>query len=86
MYGPNRGYLQLISIIDPCEKFDGVRRDQGNKKDVCCAKTCGTCGGADCSQLPGGEYNCCVGKIRQSGKICGGVQKAPCQLKGKTSF
>ena len=47
--------------------------------DVCCAESCGACGGTGCSSLPGGSSSCCTGTIQSSGNWCNltGVS-APC--------
>lgn len=44
---------------------------------VCCHKMCGTCGGANCNQRPGGGDMCCYGKIMASGRTCD-KDLAPC--------
>ncbi|MBN2802347.1 MAG: hypothetical protein JXR91_04560 [Deltaproteobacteria bacterium] len=44
---------------------------------VCCALSCGTCGGAGCAQLPGGAENCCAGTIIDNGILCDN-SNAPC--------
>lgn len=40
--------------------------------NVCCAVSCGTCGGAGCSGRPGGTANCCASAIQASGVSCSG--------------
>lgn len=47
--------------------------DQG----VCCASSCGICGGSGCGSRPGGSTQCCKSKIIDSGIVCG---TAPCIL------
>lgn len=44
---------------------------------VCCASSCGQCGGSGCKSRPGGGPNCCTSRIKKDGKLCseGG---APC--------
>jgi hypothetical protein len=37
---------------------------------ACCPLSCGICGGAGCSQLPGGAQNCCTGAIKEANKSC----------------
>jgi hypothetical protein len=39
---------------------------------ACCPAICGGCGGAGCSNLPGGAANCCTGAINDSGVLCSG--------------
>jgi len=59
-----------------CEAAGGVVNG-----DVCCAGSCGTCGGGGCGQREGGTDNCCVGSITRSEVQCaenGGVP--PCLL------
>lgn len=46
---------------------------------VCCAATCGECGGAGCSQRPGGTANCCTGAIDDSGVSCSS-SGPPCRM------
>ncbi len=38
--------------------------------DVCCASSCEACGGAGCDGFNGGHENCCMGSIRNSGRLC----------------
>ena len=38
--------------------------------EVCCAASCGTCGGSGCSGQPGGSSQCCKTTIRDSGVAC----------------
>ncbi|KAJ9468351.1 hypothetical protein DIPPA_30015 [Diplonema papillatum] len=44
---------------------------------VCCAKGCGTCGGAGCEQRPGGAAACCAPQIEEANATCA-VNQAPC--------
>eukprot|EP00403_Amphidinium_massartii_P035227 CAMPEP_0178437576 /NCGR_PEP_ID=MMETSP0689_2-20121128/35083_1 /TAXON_ID=160604 /ORGANISM="Amphidinium massartii, Strain CS-259" /LENGTH=537 /DNA_ID=CAMNT_0020059821 /DNA_START=42 /DNA_END=1651 /DNA_ORIENTATION=- len=44
----------------------GVRSGDG----VCCAASCGRCGGSGCASLSGGAAACCRGTIRSSGREC----------------
>lgn len=46
---------------------------------VCCAASCGACGGAGCGNRPGGSAACCAGPIRTSGVSCSG-STPPCVL------
>ena len=62
------------------------RRDYGGiaRKNVCCAASCGRCGGRGCSKRPGGKRNCCGSRIKQT---CGDNGKtAPCVIRGNNSF
>jgi hypothetical protein len=38
--------------------------------NVCCAASCGTCGGTGCSSRPGGTGACCTGAVWQSAPSC----------------
>lgn len=44
---------------------------------VCCALSCGACGGVGCHLRPGGSRHCCTGTIQASGRRCHRVD-APC--------
>ena len=46
---------------------------------VCCAKSCGVCGGTGCGGLPGGASKCCSGSIKKAGKSCK-TNPPPCVL------
>ena len=61
-------------LENPCTIYEGIQR--GN---VCCAKSCGTCGGKDCSIRPGGYSKCCTSQIPLN-QVCGPQQNAPCHL------
>ena len=37
---------------------------------VCCAASCGVCGGSGCGGRPGGAEACCSGTVTQSGRSC----------------
>lgn len=49
------------------------------KDNVCCAASCGRCGGTGCSLLPGGSSQCCMNNIISAGYSCQ-VTGAPCIL------
>ena len=54
-----------------------------SRGNVCCAPTCGQCGGSGCQNRPGGRNHCCSGSIRDNAVKCsanGGV--APCVSDG----
>eukprot|EP01052_Picozoa_sp_SAG31_P009318 SAG31_NODE_487_length_14980_cov_9.526376_11_plen_209_part_00 len=38
--------------------------------EICCAASCGTCGGSGCQGRPGGASACCAGQIRDAGVSC----------------
>lgn len=57
-----------------CDAAGGIL---GDHKAVCCARSCGTCGGKGCAAAPGGKYKCCGSEIKASGRLCS-VVKAPC--------
>jgi hypothetical protein len=38
--------------------------------NVCCASSCGSCGGSGCGSRPGGAESCCVGTITDAGNSC----------------
>ena len=46
---------------------------------VCCAATCGRCGGPSCAKLPGGGAACCTGKIKDA-KVSCTESPAPCVM------
>lgn len=47
--------------------------------DVCCAKSCGVCGGTGCNDRPGGSAGCCSGVIARANLSCSD-HDAPCVL------
>ncbi|ACY14264.1 polysaccharide lyase [Haliangium ochraceum] len=60
-----------------CEVYESGIYDAPSA--VCCADSCGSCGGSGCSGLPGGSSSCCTGSISNGGDGCfqDGVS-APC--------
>ncbi|CAN0170098.1 unnamed protein product, partial [Ectocarpus sp. 13 AM-2016] len=46
--------------------------------NVCCASSCGSCGGVGCSTRDGGEDNCCGAQIRIADRDCSVTGEAPC--------
>eukprot|EP00903_Cladosiphon_okamuranus_P016927 g15603.t1 len=64
---------------EPSSPFecDGILSTLGQ---YCCPATCGRCGGVGCSQLPGGEDNCCTSKIKERGDMCAVTGAAPCRI------
>lgn len=64
-----------------CEIYKEGIYNKGNA--VCCANSCGSCGGSGCGSLPGGGGNCCTGAILDSGRWClSGDVSAPCAFYG----
>merc|ERR1719167_1335735 len=63
-------FPELDDRDDVCNNYNGIGTNNGK---VCCAKSCGTCGGKGCSKRPGGKKNCCTKWIK---KNCG---TAPCR-------
>jgi len=52
---------------------------------VCCASTCGTCGGPECGDRPGGRDNCCVNVITaNAGNETCDETTPPCIVKATT--
>lgn len=53
----------------------------GIQKDgVCCASSCGTCGGSGCSSRPGGSQACCTGNIAANWERTCDKYSPPCIL------
>ena len=48
--------------------------------DVCCSASRGTCGGTDCSGLPGGPDDCCTWAILESDVMCDNSGAPSCIL------
>eukprot|EP00968_Pinguiococcus_pyrenoidosus_P009175 scaffold718_cov252-Pinguiococcus_pyrenoidosus.AAC.3 len=46
---------------------DGIKSHEGS---VCCAASCGHCGGCGCANLPGGPNLCCPSTISETGIPC----------------
>jgi hypothetical protein len=53
--------------------------------NVCCAKSCGTCGGHGCDLRKGGSAACCVGTIKSSSKVCGSPSEDSCVQEFETA-
>ena len=63
-----------------CKAVGGIVATSGKEKGVvCCAKSCGTCGGKDCGKHPGGHEACCTSEIFKADKACNSTQ-APCVI------
>jgi len=65
------------AVVDVCSGHNGVANNAGT---MCCAKSCGTCGGAGCAKKDGGRKNCCGTAILKKNKKCEDVTYAPCVL------
>ena len=53
---------------------------------VCCAPSCGACGGSDCAERPGGRHLCCRATIRSTAICCDEPgAAAPCVVRQKTA-
>ena len=46
---------------------------------VCCAASCGRCGGTGCNKLEGGSSKCCIGPIRK-GRVCEDYDDTACKM------
>merc|ERR1740117_2446916 len=52
--------------------------------EICCASTCGTCGGSGCQMRGGGSGMCCAGRVRSAGVKCSENHNiAPCIIDGE---
>merc|ERR1711953_510337 len=58
---------------------DGIFKTQ-NGVGVCCAKSCGTCGGSGCGGFPGGKWNCCADAIAKDGDNCTKSDDTGCRI------
>jgi len=47
---------------------------------LCCALSCGTCGGSRCGTRPGGIYKCCNSGIVRRGKVCTDINEDGCLI------
>ena len=56
--------------------LSGVEADE-----ICCALSCGLCGGVGCGSVPGltGDQ-CCITTIEASGELCSITGAAPCRV------
>jgi hypothetical protein len=55
----------------------GVRGARTMEK-ICCAGSCGQCGGPACASLPGGYDSCCTGPIRKQNITCADGNSVGC--------
>jgi hypothetical protein len=67
--------LNSSSSSDPTCEHGVLASDKG----VCCAKSCGRCGGTSCQSLPGGRDNCCSSEIKKAAHHCSG-HDPPCLM------
>jgi len=76
-------WSNVNSVWDAGKSSNGVKvcaDGIGNgSHSVCCASSCGTCGGSGCGSRPGGAAACCVGHIEDANQPCTGTN-APCVL------
>lgn len=67
-----------------CKAAGGILAATGKHAgEVCCARSCGVCGGKECGDNPGGNAACCANAILKSGRQCGagaGQDRAPCAI------
>jgi hypothetical protein len=63
------------STVDASEEFCAFGILSGS---TCCAASCGSCGGPDCSQRMGGEANCCDVAISEQGRVCETPESVGC--------
>ncbi len=74
-------WLSVASLF-ACARFavsescDGVL---SSSREICCARSCGGCGGAKCDRNPGGYFACCEGGVKSSGRKCS-ERKSPCVM------
>jgi len=71
-----------VASVKPahCSLKGGVLHQDTSGEDVCCAGSCGTCGGTGCSQRSGGAASCCVSTITASTNVTCGTGNPPCRL------
>eukprot|EP00976_Prorocentrum_cordatum_P096341 1190532-Prorocentrum_minimum.AAC.2 len=82
--------LLLVSLLSVCQRLqpatglpahDECKRVGGipdfKNSHVCCAATCGRCGGENCQARPGGADACCGGRINSNRRMCS-HGRAPC--------
>jgi kumamolisin len=63
-------------IVDPtCQ--NGIKGAGPDHSTICCAESCGVCGGTGCGSRPGGSTECCTESIFSSGISCQN-SVAPC--------
>lgn len=78
--GPIEGTQGSWSCI--CRKASAWPCSTGIRSgDVCCASSCGSCGGTGCGSRPGGSKKCCTGKIKTAAQACSGPSDDGCIIK-----
>uniref|UniRef100_A0A7R9U176 VWFD domain-containing protein n=1 Tax=Pinguiococcus pyrenoidosus TaxID=172671 RepID=A0A7R9U176_9STRA len=76
--------LRALSQVNPnmCDPLYGIKDGDGS---VCCAKSCGQCGGCECGSLGSGDHFgasfCCPGTIRDDEILCSTPDQVGCVLK-----
>jgi len=63
---------------------DGIEGSNGGT-EVCCASSCGQCGGSGCGSLPGGSSLCCTGSIITNGQLCQDSSDVGCIISSPTT-
>ena len=64
-------------------RCDGVQTvfvytNGNNRATVCCASSCGQCGGLGCEDLPGGREQCCTREILDAKRTCSAPGETGC--------
>eukprot|EP00240_Pyramimonas_obovata_P013990 CAMPEP_0118949608 /NCGR_PEP_ID=MMETSP1169-20130426/49952_1 /TAXON_ID=36882 /ORGANISM="Pyramimonas obovata, Strain CCMP722" /LENGTH=216 /DNA_ID=CAMNT_0006896283 /DNA_START=142 /DNA_END=789 /DNA_ORIENTATION=+ len=57
-----------LPTINECKRVGGI--SSFRNPHVCCAATCGRCGGENCQARPGGAEACCGGRINSNRRMC----------------
>ena len=68
----------LTHSQDP-ECTNGIISSGWTPYPICCAASCGACGGSTCPNRPGGSGSCCLFPIRDGGISCY-AEPAPCNV------
>ncbi len=84
------GVFPLFFLFNLLEFVDGGREREEKKwcvngilkDDLCCAKSCGLCGGAKCGSFPGGPRKCCR-KMIEKKEPCKNPAEEACILPPK---
>ena len=67
-------------------KSDSCAHGISNGGDICCAASCGSCGGSGCDKRSGGATQCCEGPIRRAKQKCSVTGGAPPCISDGESF
>ena len=70
-------FLEVTRDVPGDVRCTGGVLEVGSKPEVCCAASCGVCGGGSCGESPGGAEKCCVSNIKASNRSCMN-EEAPC--------